>query len=201
MGLSKEELLDAKYWEDRYLGNQLGWDIGYCSTPLQTYFDQLEDRSLKILIPGAGNAYEAEYLHKAGFEHVFVIDLAPSALRNLRERVPDFPADHLIEGNFFDHEEHYDLIIEQTFFCALHPSLRQDYASHMRKCLKPGGKLVGVLFEDELFTEHPPYGGDREEYRAYFASHFEVIKLDRCYNSIPPRKDREVFIILERRSD
>lgn len=198
MALSKEELLDAKYWEDRYLGNQLGWDIGYASTPLKTYFDQIEDKSLKILIPGAGNAYEAEYLHELGFENVFVVDLAPSALANLQKRVPDFPANHLIEGNFFDHRETYDLIIEQTFFCALHPELRSKYAAHMNTCLNPGGKLVGVLFEDELFTDHPPYGGEREEYRGYFEKHFTIRTLERCYNSIGPRQDRELFIILEK---
>src|SRR5690554_5688960 len=172
MALTKEELLDAEYWENRYNGNQLGWDIGYCSTPLKSYFDQLDDKSLQILIPGAGNAYEAEYLHHLGFNNVFVIDLAPSALKNLKQRVPDFPEDHLIEGNFFDHDEQYDLIIEQTFFCALHPELRQQYAEHMQRCLKPGGKLVGVWFDDELNSEHPPYGGEREEYQRCFEPHF-----------------------------
>jgi len=198
MGLSKEELLDAKYWEERYLGNQLGWDIGHPSTPLVQYFDQLSDKSLKILIPGAGNAYEAEYLHKAGFEEVYVIDLAPSALSNLKQRVPEFPEGHLIEGDFFGHRGQYDLIVEQTFFCALHPELRKKYAEHMHLNLKKGGKLVGVLFEDELFTDHPPYGGERTEYRTYFEPVFKIHTLDRCYNSIKPRADRELFILLEK---
>lgn len=199
MALTKEELLDAKYWEDRYLGNQLGWDIGYCSSPLKNYFDQLTDRTQRILIPGAGNAYEAEYLHQLGFDRVFVIDLAPSALKNLKKRVPEFPDDQLIEGNFFDHQEQYDLIIEQTFFCALHPELRQQYAEHMHRCLAPGGKLVGVWFDTELNTEHPPYGGDGKEYRRCFEPHFHLRTLERCYNSIKPRQDRELFLILKKK--
>lgn len=198
MSLSKEELLDAKYWEERYLGNQLGWDIGYCSTPLKEYFDQLTNSDLRILIPGAGNAYEAEYLHQKGFKNVFVVDLAPSALKNLQERVPEFPEDHLIEGNFFEHKGQYDLIVEQTFFCALHPELRSQYAAHMNLCLKPGGKLVGVWFDDDLNTEHPPYGGHGEEYRECFKDHFRIHKLERCHNSIAPREDRELFLILEK---
>lgn len=199
MGLSKEELLDAKYWEDRYLGNQLGWDIGYPSTPLKEYIDQLENKKLKILIPGAGNAYEAEYLHQQGFNNVWVIDLAPSALQNLKKRVPDFPEDHLIEGNFFDHQESYDLILEQTFFCALHPELREQYAEHMHRALNAGGKLVGVLFDDQLNTEHPPYGGNSDEYRKYFEPHFHIRILERCHNSIKPRQDRELFLVLEKK--
>lgn len=198
MGLSKEELLDARYWEDRYQGNQLGWDIGYPATPLKEYFDQLSDKHLRILIPGAGNAYEAEYLHQQGFTDVWVIDLAPSALRNLQQRVPDFPEEHLLEGDFFDLEEQFDLIVEQTFFCALHPELREKYAKHMHRNLKPGGKLMGVLFDDSLNTEHPPYGGDRTEYLKYFESLFRIHTFERCTNSIAPRKDRELFMILEK---
>ncbi len=199
MGLSKEELLDAKYWEDRYRGNQLGWDIGYPSTPLKEYIDQIAARNTKILIPGAGNAYEAEYLHNQGFKNIWVIDLAPSALENIKKRVPNFPEDQLIEGNFFDHQEQYDLILEQTFFCALHPELRQQYAQHMNELLNPTGKLVGVLFDDPLNTEHPPYGGNREEYLRWFGPHFIIHTLQRCYNSIKPRQDRELFIILEKK--
>jgi len=44
-----------QYWSQRYLNKNIGWDIGYPSTPLKTYFDQLEDTSIEILIPGAGD--------------------------------------------------------------------------------------------------------------------------------------------------
>lgn len=54
--------LNKSYWENRYTNNLIGWNIGYISTPLKTYIDQIKDKSLKILIPGAGNSYEAEYL-------------------------------------------------------------------------------------------------------------------------------------------
>jgi thiopurine S-methyltransferase len=61
------ENLPAKFWDELYNTGQTGWDIGYVSTPLKAYFDQLSNQSLEILIPGAGNAYEAEYLYKNGF--------------------------------------------------------------------------------------------------------------------------------------
>ena len=38
------------YWEDRYDANLTGWDMGKVSPPLKDYFDQLKDKSLKILI-------------------------------------------------------------------------------------------------------------------------------------------------------
>ena len=61
-----------EYWSKRYEEGQTGWDIGYPSTPIKTYIDQIKDKNLRILIPGAGNAYEAEYIFKEGFKNVFV---------------------------------------------------------------------------------------------------------------------------------
>ena len=61
------DTFNENYWTERYANNQTGWDFGYVSAPLKEYFDQLTDRSLRILIPGAGNAYEAEYLWSLGF--------------------------------------------------------------------------------------------------------------------------------------
>jgi len=65
-------MFSKAYWEDRYKEQQTDWDIGHTSPPLKAYFDQLTDQQLKILIPGAGNAYEAIYLHENNFMHVHV---------------------------------------------------------------------------------------------------------------------------------
>ncbi|MFS4468005.1 hypothetical protein [Maribacter sp. 2210JD10-5] len=48
---------EENYWTKRYHEEETGWDIGYPSTPLKAYIDQLEDKMISILIPGAGNAY------------------------------------------------------------------------------------------------------------------------------------------------
>ena len=42
--------LSANAWENRYLNNDIGWDLGEVSTPLKEYFDQLENKEIKILI-------------------------------------------------------------------------------------------------------------------------------------------------------
>ncbi|WP_317174944.1 class I SAM-dependent methyltransferase [Hymenobacter qilianensis] len=85
-------LLDETYWRTRYATGQTGWDVGAITPPLQDYFKQLgPPDNRRILIPGAGRAYEAEYLHRQGFSEVFVADLAPEALEALQQRVPSFP--------------------------------------------------------------------------------------------------------------
>ena len=117
--------LTKDFWNNRYKNKETGWDIGYASTPLKNYIDQLENKEIRILIPGCGNAYEAEYLHLKGFNNVFLLDIAPMALQQFSERVPDFPKKHLIQENFFEHQGNYNLILEQTFFCAIKPKLQR----------------------------------------------------------------------------
>ena len=187
---------NEKYWESRWLNGETGWDIGAISTPLKEYFDQLTDKNLLILIPGCGNAYEAEYLHHKGFNNVFVVDISETALAFFKKRVPDFPESHLLHINYFDLNKKYDLIIEQTFFCALHPSERKKYVEKTAELLNENGKLVGLLFDDQLNTDHPPYGGNKEEYEKLFAVKFVTKTMKTAYNSIKPRAGRELFINL-----
>ncbi|MCW5897636.1 MAG: SAM-dependent methyltransferase [Flavobacteriales bacterium] len=186
--------LDRDFWEDRYHTGETGWDIGGPSTPLKEYLDQLTDKDLRILIPGGGRAWEAEYAHRQGFRNVFVIDLTDAPFKDLLSRCPDYPKEHLIVGDFFAHEGQYDRIVEQTFFCALDPSLRERYVKHMKELLAPGGKLVGVLFNDTLFTDHPPFGGFKGDYDPIFQKHFNKLSLEPCLNSITPRAGRELWL-------
>ncbi len=187
-------MLDQTYWETRYQTHQTGWDLGAVSPPLRAYADQLTDKNLNILIPGAGNGYEAEYLVKTGFTNVTVVDLAPSALAALRERVGDTPALRLVAGDFFEQTGPYDRVLEQTFFCALDPSLRPAYARKMHDLIAPGGKLAGLLFDTHFENPGPPFGGSVAEYRALFAPLFRLDVLETAYNSVKPRAGREVFI-------
>ncbi len=187
-------LLDENFWDNRYQSKNTGWDLGEISPPLKKYFDQLTCKDLKILIPGGGNSYEAEYLHQKGFTNIFVIDLSETALLNLQKRIPSFPKNHLIHANFFDLEETFDLIIEQTFFCALSPSLRPQYAIKMNDLLKPKGKLVGLLFCVLLYDNRPPFGGNKTEYISYFTPYFNLEIMEASYNSVSERKNEELFI-------
>jgi SAM-dependent methyltransferase len=190
--------LSANFWDNRYQSNDIGWDLGTISPPLKAYFDQLTNLDLKILIPGGGNSYEAEYLFDKGFKNVYVVDLSQTALDNLKNRVPDFPSSNLILNNFFDLDQTFDLIIEQTFFCAINPSLRADYAKKASDILNVNGKVAGLLFDVVLNTTHPPFGGSKTEYLGYFTPYFDIKIMDASYNSIKPRAGRELFFIIQK---
>jgi len=192
--------LDDAYWSNRYNNQDTGWDTGTITTPLKEYIDQLADKNMAILIPGCGNSHEAAYLLQQGFTDITLIDISSVLCDKLRE---DFAA-YLSRGltiicaDFFEHRGQYDLVMEQTFFCALDPTLRTEYARKMQQLLKPGGKLVGVLF-NRSFEGGPPFGGSETEYRNLFGPLLNINIMAPCYNSIPPRSGSELFVQLQKK--
>ncbi|MFP4846366.1 methyltransferase domain-containing protein [Winogradskyella sp. PE311] len=197
--MKKKNNLNGSYWENRYKMEQTGWDIGLPSTPIKTYIDQLKDKTISILIPGAGNSYEAEYLWLNGFKNVCVVDIAKRPLDNLKKRTPNFPSDQILHQDFFTLNNAFDLIIEQTFFCALHPNYRKDYVDKMHELLKPTGKVTGLFFNFELSEFGPPFGGNKKEYLSLFNKKFNIDILEPSINSIKQRKGKELFFIFEKK--
>ena len=190
--------LNKQLWNQRYLDSNTGWDVGYITTPIKEYIDQIKNKEIKVLVPGSGNGYEAEYLYKLGFKNIFVLDYANQALENFKNRVNTFPKSNIYEINFFDLHQKFDLIIEQTFFCALGINLRTHYVNKMLELLNDDGKLVGVLFDDKFNNEGPPYGANFEEYKKLFKDRFLLKTFEKCYNSIPPRSSNEFFLIAKK---
>lgn len=193
--------MEKEFWDKRWEEGNTGWDMGSVSPPLKSYFEQLNNKDISILIPGCGNAYEAEYLLQNGFKNVFIVEISDKAIASFRSRCPEFPENQIFHGDFFksdtfNSEVKFDLIVEQTFFCAIHPSMRPNYAKRMSELLKPGGKLMGLLFDFPL-ESGPPFGGSEAEYRTYFEPLFDILIMERAYNSIKPRQEREFFILMK----
>ncbi|MFK7050653.1 SAM-dependent methyltransferase [Flavobacterium columnare] len=191
--------LNRNYWENRYQKNETGWDTGIITQPLKSYFDQLTNKNLKILIPGGGNAYEFEYLIQKGFKNTHVLDFAETPIKNIKKRLPQVPYNQIIYEDFFSHKDNYDLIIEQTFFCALPPMARKEYATKINSLLNPQGKIAGLLFDFPLTEQGPPFGGSKEEYKLLFSPQFTIKTLEIAYNSIKPRQGKELFFIFTKK--
>ena len=191
--------LNKKFWNNKYLNNEHKWDVGYITTPLKEYFNQIKDKNLRILIPGCGNSYEAEYLFNCGFKNIFLVDYSEKALSNFKKRVPNFPSENLLCIDCFDLNMKFDLIIEQTFFCAIQTNKRGEYALKMNHLLSEKGKLVGLLFDDPMNEDHPPFGGNKKEYATFFEKYFKFKIFEKSNNSIKERSGRELFMILERK--
>lgn len=187
------EKLNAGYWTGRYADADVPWDLGKASRPL-VEFSKTLDKQSRILIPGGGAGHEWKYLTQQGFENVCLLDWSGAAFRSLAEEYPEAAGNKLIQGDFFAHNGVYDAILEQTFFCALPPAQRGDYAAKTADLLVKGGSLAGVWFDFPLTEKGPPFGGSAEEYSDWLSPYFSIRVLERCRNSEPERDGKEIFI-------
>ncbi|MCO5234733.1 MAG: TPMT family class I SAM-dependent methyltransferase [Chitinophagaceae bacterium] len=187
---------DAAFWNERWEKGETGWDMGQASPPITAYMEQYDNKDAAILIPGCGNAYEAAWLADHGFTNITVMDIAPRAVEKLREKFADIPQIKILCEDFYRHRGQYDLMLEQTFFCAHPPRRRKEYARVAASVLNEKGKLAGVLFNTGFEKPGPPFGGNVAEYQSIFEPWFTIKKMEPCYNSIAPRAGSEVFIEL-----
>ena len=188
--------MDKSFWESRWQDKNTGWDIGYANPAICNYMKQYGDKDAAILIAGCGNAYEAEFLLKNGFINITLIDIAETAVKNLQEKFEGEKSIRILCEDYFDHDDTYNLLIEQTFFCAIYTSQRAEYAKKAHSLLKEDGILTGVLFNREFEKAGPPFGGSRKEYAEYFQPYFDLKIFETCTNSIPARQESELFIKL-----
>ncbi len=184
-------------WDERYKVRDTPWDIGYASPALMNFALKNISKTAKILIPGAGNGWEAEALHRMGYNNVWVCDWSSSAMEGFKMRVRDFPREHLLVTDYFQLEGPFDFILEQTFFSSLPKDLRAKYASKCQMLLQPGGILAGLLFMTEFEFDGPPFGGTIEEYKTLFTPFFNLLELAPSKDSIKPRLGKECFMILQ----
>lgn len=189
-------MLDKNFWNNRWIHNQTGWDIGYPSPAIKEYFNQYINKQAKILIPGCGNAYEAEYLINNGFNNITLLDIAPKAVEILKEKFKNKPQVKIVCDDYFRHNGKYDIIVEQTFFCTLYPENRNSYVEAATTLLNNNGKIIGLLFNKIFEQDGPPFGGNIEEYKPIFEKNFTIKTMQLCYNSIQPRDGSELFISL-----
>ncbi|GCD77017.1 MAG: methyltransferase domain-containing protein [Thermaurantimonas sp.] len=192
--------LDQAYWTERWLKGETGWDIGHPSPALIDFAVNHIPTDARILIPGAGNAYEAEELLHLGYSHVYVVDISEVPLRNLKKRFPDFPTNQLLHNDYFNLEGYqFDFILEQTFYCALNPSLRDNYVRKSYELLTSDGQMAGLLFDFPLTEAGPPFGGCYEEYLDRFSRYFEILTLEKTNKSIQPRMGKEFFFHVKKK--
>ncbi|MBI1222692.1 MAG: methyltransferase domain-containing protein [Bacteroidetes bacterium] len=185
--------LDAEYWDQRYRQEETSWDLGSVAPAMRKYFNSM-DKNAAVLIPGCGNAHEANLLLEKGFQNVTVLDISPTLTNQLADKWKGIKEVQVICEDFFEHIGSYDYIVEQTFFCALPPFRRKDYVVKMKSLLKPGGKLFGLMFDCDFAHDGPPFGGSGNEYELLFKKYFTHVRVEKSKDSAKPRLGREVFI-------
>ena len=104
----------------------------------------------KVCFVGCGRGHDAVYFAKQGFD-VTAVDFSSEAIKDLKglsKKASVFV--NCIQEDIFTFFErfsnYFDYIIEQTCFCAIHPSRRSTYEIMARSILKPKGSLIGLWF-------------------------------------------------------
>lgn len=189
-------------WQGHYESNDLGWDLGEVAPPFVQLWQEEKLPVGKVLVPGCGRGHEVVFLAENGFE-VTAIDFSEGAITHLENALKERNLKgRVLHQDFFSlddsHDGVYDLVLEQTFFCAIAPRQRQDYALNVARILKPGGMLVGLFYHTDK-EGGPPYNTTREDIESSFSKNFEIQQLDKTSLSAEQRKDKEWLGILKKK--
>ena len=186
-------------WQRHYDEGDLGWDLGQVAPPFIRLFESNAILPGKTLVPGCGRGHEVIYLAENGFE-VTAVDYSSGAVNHLKSTVQERKLKcKVLHMDFFGidstHNGVYDLLIEQTFFCAISPEQRPFYVSTVARALKQGGMLAGLFYHTGK-EGGPPFNTTREDILKHFSDSFEVQQLSKSEDSAEQRKNKEWLVVL-----
>ncbi len=188
-------------WQKHYDDDELTWDIGEVAPPFVWLWENGGIPKGRMLVPGCGQGHEVRFFSGQGFE-VTGVDFAAGAVERLhnelvRQQLPG----RVLHQDFFQldssHDGQYDILLEQTFFCAIHPDQRSDYVETALRLLRPGGWVVGLFYATG--TEGgPPFNTTQEHIHHFFGPRFQIIKLEKCAQSHERREGKEWLAVMVR---
>jgi len=184
--------MEKSYWNIRYLNEDTPWTLNTHNNAIVNYFLD-KDRNSNILIPGAGLSSEAQALLELGYKNITICDISEIVISKLKSENDLASKILLLNADFFELVGQYDYIIEQTFFCAINPELREQYVTKIYDLLKPRGRLLGVLFNIDFEKAGPPFGGSEKEYKNLFSNRLNIINMEICQDSVSARMGNELF--------
>ena len=198
-----QNILDSVFWDNKYLNNEDGWDIGK-PTPIFVDYESKLIKKSKILIPGCGRGYDAMYLSSKG-HIVDALDFSSLALSYLKQNsIKRKLTLNIINEDFFSiskkYNYYYDYIFEYTFFCAIQPKYRQEYVEKCHSILKENGKIISIFLPMTTKNNNasPPYQVTINEVKNLFKGKFNIKIKENLVNSIGPRKNNEFFAELKK---
>lgn len=186
-----------QFWSQIYQQETPKWDLGKPAPALVDMLPRLKLPKSRVLVLGCGLGHDAAFFAENGHV-VTAVDMSPDAIKGARSLYADrYPQITWIEADLFklSHEHHqaYDLVFEQTCYCAINPTLRDELILKWRQFLANQGHLLGVFFAMEK-KQGPPFGGTEWELRERLKKHFQFIFWGRWNKSIDRRNGKELLI-------
>lgn len=177
-GLNPGELFDEGKASD-VLKHWLGSEVGIASI-----------KGKRAVVPGCGRGYDVAAFAQAGASTVVGLELAPTAVVDAQAWLaqqagltPQQLAGAVVRAaDFFKFEDEqgpFDVGYDYTFLCALHPSMRANWAAGWARLLRPGGRLVTLVFPvGKDPSQGPPWGVTPDLYRDLLLKDFECEQLE-----------------------
>jgi SAM-dependent methyltransferase len=189
----------AEAWNQRYAEGRTRWDLGGPPPVLTSLLATIEP-GRRVLVPGAGRGHDAIAWAQAG-HRVVAIDIAPLAVEAARALADERSVQiEVLEADIFALPgaltAAFDVVWEQTCFCAIPVERRGNYVRAMAQALVPGGKLYG-LFWNHGQPGGPPFDVRREDVEAAFPPVFAIESIEAVKESVPQR--RPEFLAVMRR--
>ncbi|KAH9906693.1 Thiopurine S-methyltransferase family protein [Xylariomycetidae sp. FL2044] len=157
----------------------------------------------RALVPGCGKGHDVLLLSSFGYD-VVGLDLSPKATEEAKRNAEEALEKGVYElqseswggvawvsGDFFGDEwvkemgseggsGKFDLIFDYTFFCALPPAMRPQWARRTASLLADDGRLVCLEFPSEKHASEPgpPWPSPPHAYEAYLSAPGQEVAQD-----------------------
>src|SRR5690606_37268345 len=92
----------------------------------------------------------------------------------------------------------FDLVVENTCFCAIEPARRDDYVTAVAESLRPGGSLVGLFYAHGT-PGGPPFTTDAPELDRRIQRRHGIKALEVAQGSTLVRHKAELLAVMQRR--
>jgi len=187
-------------WNEAWRAGRTPWDEGKSPPALHELLERGRVPSGRIFVPGCGTGYDLATLAREDRE-VVGLDLSEIARDAFEREHPELPGKVRYEvADFFTFEDGaaFDFAWDYTFFCALDPERRPDWAATMTRSLAPGAVLATLIFpfEDPISDRQgPPWPINTDVVRAALSDAFELVEARRVSESHPGREGQEVLAL------
>ncbi len=190
------------FWQSLYEKGRTGWDLGGPTPVFRRIAEGERFQPGRMIVVGAGRGYDARLFARHGYQ-VTAVDFAPAAIRELRARNDPLAPVVVIDADIFDLNSiffgGFDYVLEYTFYCAIDPQRRPEYAAVVSQLLAPGGHFMALAFPIGEQEGGPPFAVDADELIGLLED--KGLRLE--HRETPPdsvagRRGREELLILQK---
>ncbi|CAN0922980.1 Probable thiol methyltransferase 2 [Linum grandiflorum] len=187
-------------WDKCWEQGLIPWDLGR-TTPVILHLLQAGTLPKgRALVPGCGTGYDVVAM-ACPERFVVGLEISDKAIEKANQLFSNSPnSNHFafVKAEFFNWNpsEKFDLIFDYTFFCAIEPNMRPEWAQRINDLLRPDGELITLIFPISDHVGGPPYKVSVSEYEELLhPMGFKAVLIADNELAVGPRKARNSVMI------